>query len=83
MSQDPNYGMYRDYDVKALPHRPRMGVGTYTEQTWSALAHLSIFLNLFTGFLGPIAAFCIWLVYRNRSRTVAFHALQSLWYQMA
>lgn len=83
MSQDPNYGMYRDYGVKSLPSHPRMGVGTHTEQIWSVLAHLSIFLNLFTGFLGPVAAFAIWLVYRDRSRTVAFHALQSLWYQVA
>ena len=44
---------------------------------------MSIFLNLFTGFLGPVAAFVIWLVYRNRSERVAFHAMQSLWYQVA
>jgi len=44
---------------------------------------LSIFLNLFTGFLGPVAALVIWLVYRNRSPKVAFHALQSMWYQVA
>ena len=53
------------------------------ENTWSVLAHLSIFLNLFTGFLGPVAALIIWLVYRNRSPRVSFHALQSLWYQVA
>lgn len=47
------------------------------ERMWSGLAHLSVFLNLFTGFLGPVAAFVIWLVYRDRSETVAFHALQS------
>jgi uncharacterized Tic20 family protein len=32
------------------------------ENTWSVLAHLSIFLNLFTGFLGPVAALVIWHV---------------------
>jgi uncharacterized protein len=53
------------------------------ERSWSVLAHLSIFLNLFTGFLGPVAAFIIWLVYRDRSPGVAFHALQSMWYQVA
>lgn len=51
------------------------------ERTWSGLAHLSTFLNLFTGFLGPVAAFVIWLVYRDRSQTVAFHALQAAVYQ--
>ena len=53
------------------------------ERLWSALAHLSIFLNLVTGFLGPVAALVIWLAYRGRSERVAFHALQSVWYQAA
>jgi uncharacterized protein len=53
------------------------------ENTWSVLAHLSVFLNLVTGFLGPVAALVIWLMYRDRSPRVSFHALQSLWYQVA
>jgi hypothetical protein len=53
------------------------------ERTWSVLAHLSMFLNLVTGFLGPVAALVVWLVYRDRSPKVAFHALQSMWYQIA
>lgn len=53
------------------------------ENTWSVLSHLSIFLNIFTGFLGPVAAFIIWLVYKDRSARISFHALQSLWYQVA
>jgi uncharacterized Tic20 family protein len=52
------------------------------ERTWSMLAHLSMFLNLVTGFLGPVASLVIWLVYRERSQRVAFHALQSMWYQI-
>ena len=58
-------------------------MGTQEERTWSALSHLSVFLNLFTGFLGPVAAGIIWLVYRDRSPQVAFHALQSAAYQVA
>jgi uncharacterized Tic20 family protein len=53
------------------------------ENNWSILAHLTVFLNLVTGFLGPVAALVIWLVYRDRSSRVSFHALQSLWYQVA
>ena len=41
-----------------------------------------MFLNLFTGFLRPVAALVIWLVYRDRSQKVAFHALQSTFYQL-
>jgi len=52
------------------------------EKTWSVLSHLSMFLNLFTGLLGPVAALLIWLVYKDRSQKVAFHALQSMWYQI-
>ena len=52
------------------------------ERTWSVLAHLSMFLNLFTGFLGPVAALIIWLLYKDRSQKVSFNALQSMWYQI-
>jgi len=58
-------------------------MGSKDEDTWSAVAHLSIFLNLFTGFLGPVGALVIWAMYKDRSQRVAFHALQSLWYQVA
>jgi uncharacterized protein len=53
------------------------------ERMWSMLAHLSILLNLITGIGGPIGALVIWLVYKDKSPRVGFHALQSLWYQVA
>ena len=58
-------------------------MGSREERTWSVLAHLSAFLNIFTLFLGPVAALVVWLVYRDRSRKVAFEALQSAAYQGA
>lgn len=58
-------------------------MGTREERTWSVLSHLSAFLNVFTLFLGPVAALIVWLVYRDRSRKVAFNALQSAAYQGA
>jgi|SRR5215210_1600766 uncharacterized Tic20 family protein len=76
-AEEQNYGVVGEHDAKG----PTMSV--QEEKAWSILAHLSIFLNLFTGFLGPIAALVIWLVYRDRSSKVAFHALQSMWYQVA
>lgn len=83
MSEDRlNYGTPKEYDVRPAPY-PRRTLDAASERTWSVLAHLSIFLNIFTGFLGPVAAFVIWLVYRDRSERVASHALQSLWYQLA
>ena len=76
-TEEQNYGVVRERGVNPVAMSAR------EEKTWSILAHLSIFLNLFTGFLGPVAALVIWLVYRDRSPKVAFHALQSMWYQVA
>ena len=52
------------------------------ERTWALLSHLSGLLNLFTGFAGPIAALVIYMVYKDRSRLVAYHALQSMIFQL-
>ncbi|QRN83535.1 DUF4870 domain-containing protein [Chloroflexota bacterium] len=51
------------------------------ERTWAMLAHLSVLLNLVTGFLGGIAAIIIYFVYKDRSRFVAYHAMQSFIFQ--
>jgi uncharacterized Tic20 family protein len=51
------------------------------ERTWAMLAHLSVLLNLVTGFFGPIAAGIIYFVCKERSRLVAYHALQSAIFQ--
>jgi uncharacterized protein len=77
-----NYGIQREYGPRLEASRPGM-MSVEGERTWSVLAHLSTFLNLFTGFLGPVAAFVIWLVYKDDSPTVARHALRSVIYQVA
>jgi uncharacterized Tic20 family protein len=77
-----NYGIQREYGPRLEVSAPGV-MSVEGERTWSVLAHLSTFLNLFTGFLGPVAAFVIWLVYRDDSPTVARHALRSVLYQVA
>ena len=77
-----NYGIQREYGPRLEVSAPGV-MSVEGERTWSVLAHLSTFLNLFTGFLGPVAAFVIWLVYRDDSPTVARHALRSIFYQVA
>jgi uncharacterized protein len=52
------------------------------ERTWAMLAHLSMLINLVTGVLGPVAAFVIYITYRDRSRYIAFQSLQSLILQL-
>ena len=52
------------------------------ERQWAMLAHLSILLNLVTGFLGVVAPLVIYMIYKDRSRYVAYHSLQSLIFQL-
>jgi uncharacterized protein len=79
--------------MKALVDKPRPSVSNREmeqsvplspgdERTWGMLSHLSVLLNLVTGLGGPIAALVIYLVYKDRSRFVAYHSLQSLVFQL-
>lgn len=52
------------------------------ERTWAMLAHLSILLNLVSGFLGIVVALLIYLVYRNRSKYVAYQSMQAFIFQL-
>jgi uncharacterized protein len=52
------------------------------ERNWAMLAHLSVLLNLITGILGTAAALVIYLVYKDRSKYVAYQSLQSLIMQL-
>ena len=80
--RDENYGIQRDWETRpAAPGAGTVPVSAADERSWAALAHLSALLNLFTGFLGPVAAFVVWLVYRERSPMVARHAMRSVIYQ--
>ena len=68
-------------DPENIDEKTRNQISNQEERTWAALAHLSVLLNLFTGFLGTIAALVIYLVYKDRSRLVAYHAMQSFVFQ--
>lgn len=61
---------------------PSQSISQSEERTWSVLAHLTILLNLITGFAGPIAALIIYLVFKDRSRKIAYNALQSMIFQL-
>jgi uncharacterized Tic20 family protein len=76
-TEEQNYGVIGEHGANPA------SMSAQEEKSWSVLAHLSLFLNIVTGFLGPVAALVIWLVYKDRSQKVAFHALQSMWYQVA
>ena len=67
--------------MSPLPLPPQQ-LGPGDERTWGLLAHLSVLLNLVTGCAGPIAALIIYLIYKDRSRYVAYQALQSIIFQL-
>jgi uncharacterized Tic20 family protein len=52
------------------------------ERTWAMLAHLSVLLNLVTGFLGVGVALLIYFIYKDRSRYVAYQAMQAFLFQL-
>jgi uncharacterized Tic20 family protein len=52
------------------------------ERLWAMLAHLSILLNLATGFLGMVAPIVIYVLYKDRSRYVAYQSMQAFVFQL-
>ncbi len=73
-----------DEDISKPSPRQRATHLTNEEMTAAALAHASTLLGFATGGLaGVAAAFLIWLVYREKSKYVAFQAMQALVFQMA
>ncbi len=56
---------------------------TEEEMNAAALAHGSVLLGFITGGLAGVAtAFVLWLIYKDKSRYVAFHALQAIAFQL-
>ena len=54
------------------------------DRTLAALAHVSPILNFVLGGVGGLlAAGAIWLIYKDKSKWVAFHGMQSLVFQLA
>jgi uncharacterized protein len=79
MQQDPNLGGEREQAPgDAAGPQP---MSAQDERTWSIVAHLSVLVALVG--LMPFGALLVWLIYKDRSEKVRFHALQALWYQIA
>jgi uncharacterized protein len=64
------------------PHIHTQPLSPSDERTWAMLAHLSVLLNLITGLLGPVAALVIYLIFKDRSRFVAYQSMQSFIFQL-
>lgn len=84
--EDPNYGSPREPGSPVggpigSPTGGPMGMSAQDERTWSMIAHLSVLAGLIG--LMPFGALLVWLIYKDKSPRVRFHAAQALWYQIA
>ena len=67
----------------AIPPAAAPGLLTPSdERTLAMLAHLSNLLNPVTGFLGMLVPLGMYLIYKDRSRYVAYQSLQSFIFQL-
>lgn len=64
------------------PSAPPEPLSPEDERLWAMLAHLSVLVNLVTGFLGPVVALLIYLIFKDRSKYVAFQSMQAFVFQM-
>src|SRR3989338_4324269 len=71
-------------DAGTLPSGPAANapLSASEERTWAMLAHVSVLLNLVTGFLGVFAPLIVYLIYQNRSRYVAVQSMQAFVFQL-
>jgi uncharacterized Tic20 family protein len=71
-----------DTDITSTTSSSSEPLSQSDERTWAMLAHLSILLNLVSGFLGIVAALLIYLAYKNRSSYVAYQSMQAFIFQL-
>ena len=64
------------------PYAPPQPLSPSDEKMWAMVSHLSVLVNLVSGFLGPVVPLVVYLVFKDRSRYVAYHSLQGLIFQL-
>ena len=65
-----------------MPSTPPLPLTPQEERQWAMLAHMGVLVNLVSGFLGPLVPLGIYMVYKDRSRYVAYQSLQALIFQL-
>lgn len=81
MQEEHDPGVRRETTHIGDPGGTPSTMSAQDEKTWSIIAHLSVLAALVG--LMPLGALIVWLIYKDRSPRVGFHALQALWYQIA
>ncbi|NWG07795.1 MAG: DUF4870 domain-containing protein [Chloroflexi bacterium] len=65
-----------------VPGADQIPLSQNEERQWAMFAHLGVLVNLVSGILGPVVPLIIYMVYKDRSRYVAYHSLQALIFQL-
>jgi hypothetical protein len=52
------------------------------ERQWAMIAHLGVLVNLISGILGPAVPLAVYMIFKERSRYVAYQSLQGLIFQL-
>ena len=65
-----------------MPQNPPMPLTPEEERQWAMVAHLGVLVNLVSGILGPAVPLGIYMIYKDRSRYVAYQSLQALIFQL-
>ncbi len=65
-----------------MPQAPLVLLTPEEERQWAMIAHLGVLVNLLSGFLGVAVPLVIYMLYKDRSRYVAYQSLQALIFQL-
>jgi len=68
--------------VSPMPGASQAPLSQSEERQWAMFAHLGVLVNLVSGFLGPLVPLIIYMIYKDRSRYVAYQSLQALIFQL-
>ncbi|MCC6299616.1 MAG: DUF4870 domain-containing protein [Anaerolineales bacterium] len=68
--------------VSSMPNASQPPLSESDERQYAMFAHLGVLANLITGFLGPLVPLIIYMMYKDRSRYVAYQSLQALIFQL-
>jgi uncharacterized Tic20 family protein len=68
--------------MSSMPGTTQPPLSQSDERQYAMFAHLGVLINLVTGFLGPVVPLVIYMVYKDRSRYVAYQSLQALIFQL-
>ncbi len=70
------------YEPNLQPPASQSPLSQSEERQWAMFSHLGVLVNLISGMLGTIIPLVIYMIYKDRSRYVAYQSLQALIFQL-